>query len=88
MQTWPEFWKAPEKIDTGGQIGMLDPVTLKLLGQFQKTNTPDALLSANTTMRGQNMTDARAREKNSIDKAAIGKPDDKICGGPKLRPKD
>ena len=24
---------------------------------------------------------------DKIDKAAIGKPDDKICGGPKLRPK-
>lgn len=66
-------WKAPEKIDTGGQIGMLDPVTMRMLQQFKKTNTPDALLGAQTTMRGQNMADARAREKNTIDRDAVGK---------------
>jgi hypothetical protein len=68
-------WKAPEKIDTGGQIGMIDPVTLKMLGQFSKTNTPDALLGAQTTMRGQNMTDARSRESNQVQRDAVGKVD-------------
>ena len=68
-------WKAPEKIDTGGQIGMLDPTTMQILAQFKKTNTPDALLSAQTTMRGQNMANDRAREKNQIDKEAVGKVD-------------
>jgi hypothetical protein len=66
-------WKAPEKIDTGGQIGMLDPATMQVLARFQKTNTPDALLSASTTRRGQDMADARAREKNAIDAAAVSK---------------
>lgn len=66
-------WKAPEKVDIGGQVQFRDPVTLKLLTDLQKTNTPDALLSAQTTMRGQNMTDARAREKNQIDKDSVGK---------------
>jgi hypothetical protein len=66
-------WKAPEKVDIGGQVQFRDPVTLKLLTDLQKTNTPDALLSAQTAMRGQNMTDARAREKNQIDKDSVGK---------------
>jgi hypothetical protein len=63
-----------EKIDTGGQIGMMDPVTLQMLSQFQKTNTPDALLSANTTMRGQNLTDARSREAHAFTVQQADKP--------------
>lgn len=66
-------WKAPEKVDVGGQIQFRDPVSLRLLTELNKSNTPDALLGAQTTMRGQNMTDARAREKNQIDKEAVGK---------------
>ena len=68
-------WKAPEKVDTGGQIQFVDPVTLQKISQLTKTNTPDALLSAQTTMRGQNMTDARARENNQIQRDAVGKVD-------------
>lgn len=66
-------WKAPVLSDQGGQIAALDPVTLAKLAQFQKTNSPDSVLSALTARRGQDMTDARSREKNSIDKAATGK---------------
>ena len=43
------------------------PQTLKL------TTTPGQDQQASVTMRGQNMTDARAREKNAIDKEAVGK---------------
>ena len=68
-------WKAPVMSDTGGAINALDPVSLQILSQFKKTNTPDSLLSAQTTMRGQNMTDARSREKNTIDREAVGKVD-------------
>lgn len=35
---------------------------------FTNTASPDAMLSATTTQRGQNMTDARARESNEIQK--------------------
>lgn len=66
-------WKAPVKVDLGGQLQMMDPTTLAVLAQLKKSNTPDALLSAQTAMRGQNMTDARAREKNQIDAGAVGK---------------
>jgi len=55
-----------KQVDTGGAVGFYDPLTNSQGGQFSKTNTPDALLSNQTTMRGQNMTDARSREANSI----------------------
>ena len=38
-------WKAPEKIDTGGQIGMMDPTTMQILKTFQKSQTPDGRAS-------------------------------------------
>lgn len=42
---------------------------------FRMGIDPGSQLSANVAMRGQNMTDARAREKNSIDLEAVGKVD-------------
>lgn len=66
-------WKAPEKVDVGGQVQFVDQVTLAKLSALTKTVSPDAQLSANTTMRGQNMTDARARELNQINANAVGK---------------
>jgi hypothetical protein len=38
-------WKAPVQMDTGGQVGMIDPVSLQLLAQFQKSQTPDGKAS-------------------------------------------
>lgn len=38
-------WKAPEKVDTGGQVQFVDPVTLANLGRFGKTQTPDSVAS-------------------------------------------
>lgn len=57
----------------GGMSQAINPFALRDGQQFQRTNSPDSLLSAQTAMRGQNMTDARAREKNQIDKSAVGK---------------
>ena len=55
-----------EKMDLGGTSNLIsvDPVTGKVVGQqvFNKTASPDAILSSNTAMRGQNMADARKRE--------------------------
>lgn len=60
--------------DLGGRVAPWNPFTGALAGNgYQKSNTPDALLSAATTRRGQDMTDARAREKNTIDRDAVGK---------------
>lgn len=63
-----------DKIDNGGaiQMGTVDQLT----GQFtpgqaiRKVQTPDSVASNATTMRGQNMTDARAREGNDIARQA------------------
>lgn len=68
-------WKAPVQADTGGALNFIDPVSLQRLQSLSKTNTPGELLSAQTSMRGQNMADARAREKNQIDRDAVGKVD-------------
>lgn len=38
-------WKAPQMVDTGGAIGALDPVSMQMLQQFKKTQTPDGQAS-------------------------------------------
>lgn len=50
--------------DTGGRAGVgLDAYTgAPVTAGFQKTLDPGQVLSANTTMRGQNMADARAKQ--------------------------
>lgn len=63
-------FKDAVEMDLGGTKAMRDPITGKIVNQFAKSNTPDALLSAQTTIRGQNLTDARAREANDINKQA------------------
>lgn len=63
-------FKDAVEMDLGGVKAMRDPLSGKIVNQFAKSNTPDALLSSQTTMRGQNMTDARAREANDINKQA------------------
>ena len=61
-------------MDVGGKIVAQDfnPFTNPNVqgAQFAKTNTPGELLSAETARRGQNMTDARAREANTISREA------------------
>lgn len=51
-------------LDTGSSIGAVDPFTglpIKGGGLYNKVVTPGEQLSANVTMRGQNMTDARSK---------------------------
>lgn len=65
-----------EKLDNGGaiQMGTVDQLT----GQFtpgqaiRKVQTPDSVASNATTMRGQNLTDARARDRLAFDKEQAG----------------
>ena len=52
--------------DFGGAKYVRDPITNKLTLLGNKTATPDARLGAGVTMRGQDMTDSRARELNAI----------------------
>jgi hypothetical protein len=68
--------------DNGAMTGIpQDPFTGKVLGAgIQKSLTPDAMLHDETARRGQNMTDARAREARSDGLAQQGKP--QIVTGP------
>lgn len=61
--------------DRGGVIneGTINPLTGERTAgaNTPKTNTPGELLTAQTAMRGQNLTDARGRELNSIQRAGV-----------------
>lgn len=65
-------YKDAVEMDLGGVKALRDPITGQVVNRFAKSNTPDALLSAQTTMRGQNMTDARARERLDFDRDNAG----------------
>ena len=56
-----EVAKELEFRSTGGKTLGLNKFTGKEVASYANTVSPDAQLSANTTMRGQNMTDARAK---------------------------
>jgi len=57
--------------DLGGEFQRYNKYTGGLVGnKIPQTVDPNSLLSANTTIRGQNMTDARAREFNKNQAAA------------------
>lgn len=63
--------KPREKLSTvnlGGKTGFVDDYTGKLISSLQNTASPDAQLSSWTQQRGQNMTDARAREANDVNR--------------------
>ena len=62
-------WKAPVSVNQGDRQTFIDPVTLQQKGSFGVNETPDARASRAVTMRGQNMTDARARERFAFDQA-------------------
>jgi hypothetical protein len=62
-----------EKVDNGGQISFVDTnVMTNPQGPAPVTRvaTPGERLQASTTMRGQNLTDARARETNQLTREA------------------
>ena len=52
--------------DVGGSVAALDPFTGKPLNSMAKTQSPDNAANNSVTMRGQNMTDSRARDFNAI----------------------
>jgi hypothetical protein len=62
--------KARDKLietNLGGQVGFRTEYSPQMQNLLAKTASPDSMLSATTAMRGQNMTDARARERLSMD---------------------
>jgi hypothetical protein len=62
VQTGQTPFKPQEVRDFGGTIGGIDPITGKVSTLGRKTQTPDSIASNATTIRGQDMTDSRARE--------------------------
>lgn len=67
-----EVAKQLEKINTGGSTELVDPFTGKGVRSLRNTQSPDSTASVAATMRGQNMTDARARETNAQGKIPPG----------------
>lgn len=55
-----------ELVNLGGKELAYNPYALQPGQTFQRTVSPDSQLSAATSMRGQNMTDARARDLNAL----------------------
>ncbi|MES2323291.1 MAG: hypothetical protein V4633_13585 [Pseudomonadota bacterium] len=53
-------------LDNGQSNDMIDPYTGKMVSTFGKKQTLESIASNSTTMRGQNMTDARQRDLNAI----------------------
>lgn len=66
MQTGQTPFKDGQVEDFGGAKYIRDPITNRLTLLGNKSATPDAQLGAGVTMRGQDMTDARARDLNAI----------------------
>jgi len=65
-----EQWKAPVEVRRGDRVDFVDPVSMGTRGSFGVNLSPDALLSAQTARRGQDMTDARAKQANDINREA------------------
>jgi hypothetical protein len=60
-------YRAPLSVNQGDRQTFVDPYSLKPQGSFGINETPDGRASRAVTMRGQNMTDARARERLAFD---------------------
>lgn len=60
-------WRAPIQVNQGDRQTFVDPYKLNTLGQFGINQSADSKASTAVQMRGQNMTDARARERLAFD---------------------
>lgn len=65
-------YRAPIQVNQGDRQTFADAYTLKPVGQFGINQSADSRASQATAMRGQNMTDSRARERMAFDKAGGG----------------
>lgn len=63
-------WKAPERVDTGGAVQFVDPITLASLGALGKTMTPGE--QASNQLGWAN--NAISRQRLAIDAAQLEKP--------------
>jgi hypothetical protein len=83
-----EQYKAPIEVSTGANKMLLDPFTRQPLSTFKMEQSPDSRASnalgwANNaaTLRGQDMTDGRARDLNDINRGEKKKVEDLTKGG-------
>jgi hypothetical protein len=65
-------WKAPISVNQGDRTTFADPVTLAPKGSFGMNQTPDSKASNFVSMRGQNMTDSRARDRLAFETTGGG----------------
>jgi hypothetical protein len=65
-------YRAPLNVNQGNKTTYIDPYTLKPVQSFQTFQSPDSAASVAATIRGQNMTDARAREANANSRIPSG----------------
>lgn len=63
-------YERPMEMNLGGTSALVDPLTRQPVGTFARTQSPDNAATVAATHRGQNMTDARAREYNGIQQQA------------------
>jgi hypothetical protein len=63
-----------KEVNMGDQKMFFDPLTQANGGIFRMNQSPDSAASNQVAMRGQNMTDARAREMHADAQAMAGKP--------------
>lgn len=64
-----------EKLDTvdlGGKVAFRNPYEASILGALDKSQTPDSVASNAIQIRGQNMTDARARQSLALQQQELG----------------
>ncbi len=66
-------YRAPLSVNQGDRQTFVDPYSLKPQGSFGINETPDGRASRAVTMRGQNMTDARARERFAFDQSTAAR---------------
>ena len=76
-----EQFRAPIEMGTNDQKRLLDPYTLQPKASFSMGRSPDSVASNAVTMRGQDMTDARARDLNDITRGEKKKVEELTKGG-------
>lgn len=65
-------WEKPVEVGQGNQKSFVNPITGKTQFSLPVFQSPDSVASNQVSMRGQNMTDARARDLNAISREAAG----------------
>lgn len=65
-------YRAPISVNQGNRTTFADPYSLQQVASFSTAQSPDSVASNAVSIRGQNMTDARARELAALQRAQAG----------------